>query len=223
MTRAASSILLALLLALPAFATPSSQPQGIDERFFAAGGELDRAGGTDEPAAGEAVTLPSLTETSPGAEPDLVPGTLRVMGSLLLVSLLIVGIYKLGRKTKLPFFGGEGIVRRVATEPIGPNQFINIVEVADRMLVLGVSEKGITMLTELSGESRERVRLEKKAGTPGRSEKPTDFGRLFSTLAGLVKPDGRVPATAEARRGKGGRILAESLDRERRRIREAAL
>lgn len=127
---------------------PASSANGIDEKFFAPGGALDQAGDGNP-------------ERAVPASPSLELGTtgVKVLGALVFISLLIVGLHKLGRKARIPFLGAEGIVKKIAMEPIGPNQFINVVEIGGKVIVLGQSEKGITMLTELNGDELDRVRL----------------------------------------------------------------
>jgi len=214
---------LIILLSIPAFAAASGQ--GIDDKFFNEGGILD---GTENPAsnkdavsAKEAVrTVPPIIANGSEDAPDLAKTGLRVLGSLIFVALLIIGIYKLGRKAKLPFFGGDGIVKRVAVEPIGPNQFINIVEVGDKMLVLGVSEKGISMLTELNGESRERVRMMKAENGPKVKRSEKSFSSIISSLTGIMHGDERLGRKSKK---EADNICAESLMRERQRISKAVL
>lgn len=156
-----------LLLIFLLVAAPS---RGIDETFFAEGGTLDNEG-----APASAVSAPITS-----ASDDLAAAAGKLIGAVLFVSLLIVGLYKLGRKARLPFFGAEGIVRKIAMEPIGPNQYINVVEIGGKVLVLGMSEKGMTMLTELDGDQIDRVRLEHSERS---SRKNESFTNVFKNFA----------------------------------------
>ena len=68
--------------------------------------------------------------------------------------------------------------------PLGPNRSVCVVEMADRVLLLGVTEHMITMLSEITdSEEIERLRRDSLA-------RPLDsamFSKEFGTLSSLVQ------------------------------------
>jgi flagellar biogenesis protein FliO len=199
-------VILSLIFALPAAAAGQS---GIDESFFVEGGPLDRP----MAAAPSGATTPGLPEIAPGGAASLAESGFKVVGALFFVSLLIVTFYKIGRKAKLPFFAGSEHVRRIATEAIGPNQFISIVEVAGKVLVLGVSEKGLSTLTELEGEAADRLRLAEQGAEEATEVSRRPFRAVLAKVAGHLRGD-LAPSPAARFDEICGRALAE----ERRRM-----
>lgn len=196
------ALLLLTLVLLPAIGHAQDAPtRGIDENFFAAGGQLDAPSQTEEAAE---IAQPRVETDELGAS------AFKVLGALVFVSLLIIGLYKLGRKARLPFLGGEGVIRRIAMEPIGPNQYINVVEIGGKVIVLGMSEKGITMLTELDGEQLDRVRLAHSSDDVKRSRQRPSFGSIFRSMGQMTAGD----------RADGA---ADPLGKERDRLKELAL
>lgn len=201
--------------AAPNGASRAGSSAGIDESFFAPGGELDRT-----TASAAAPSGASGEAAAPAPSIDLASSATKVLGSLFFVIALIVILFKLGRRAKLPFFGGEGIVRRIATEPIGPNQFINIVEIGGRILVLGSSEKNLQMLCELSGDALDRVRLAGSTHAATRSETRVrdGFASVMKSVGAWVGSAGRDREARDPREA-----CAETLAQERDRLRRMVL
>ncbi|MEK8022569.1 MAG: flagellar biosynthetic protein FliO [Candidatus Hydrogenedentota bacterium] len=207
-----------VLVLVFACAPAHAEGAGIDQTFFEPGGTLDQTAVPGAPAAAGPApketpsTLPSL---------DLASSAIKMLGSLAFVVGLIVLLFKFGKRAKLPFFGGEGIVKRIATEPIGPNQFINVVEIGGRVIVLGTSEKNITMITELSGDALDQVRLARSTQRPLRPESVREgFSSILHSMNALVRgkaenPDAGYMPPREA--------CANSLAKERERLRGLAL
>lgn len=91
---------------------------------------------------------------------DLASSGLRMVSGLALVIALIFGVNAFLKRTRGGMLGvTHGLIRRIATEPIGPNQAITILDVAGKVLVVGITDKGMTPLGELDGEHADRVRL----------------------------------------------------------------
>jgi flagellar biogenesis protein FliO len=243
-----------------ASAEPAREGSGIDEAFFREGGPLD-AGAAAGAAAGAGSGASGSSDPaersdaapSPSAlEPAELAGTAgRVIGALAFVSLLIVGIHKVGKKAKLPFLAGDGYVRRIAIEPIGPNQYIQLVEIGGRVIVLGLWDKGMTKLTELDGEALDRVRLEHSRDASRKGDARSGwFGHVLRSVGGYFQHDPAArresasggsapfrdaefdPVRDTAFSGREARISAgsagrspvlDSLSRERRRLSEMSL
>lgn len=91
---------------------------------------------------------------------DLASSGLRMVTGLAFVIALIFGVNAFLKRTRGGSLGvAHGMIRRIATEPIGPNQAVTILEVAGKVLVVGITDKGMTSLGELDGEHADRVRL----------------------------------------------------------------
>jgi flagellar protein FliO/FliZ len=87
---------------------------------------------------------------------------LRLVFSLLVVLGLLLLLARLAQRR---FRGGNGaLIRVVARQPLSRSSAIAVVNVADRILVVGTTENGISLLTELDADSLEVEPLE-LAGT----------------------------------------------------------
>jgi flagellar protein FliO/FliZ len=76
----------------------------------------------------------------------MVELTLRIAFSLLVVFGLLGGLAKLARR---PLSGrGGGLLRVVARQQLSRGSAVAVVRVADRALVLGVSDAGVTLLAD---------------------------------------------------------------------------
>ena len=96
--------------------------------------------------------LPTLT--SGGPETTTVPGSGaadlgRVLLGLILVVLVIGALYtgmKRAQKGKLPGGRASGTVKVVETTQLGPGRNLHIVHIGDRVLLVGATDHGITLL-----------------------------------------------------------------------------
>lgn len=162
-------IALAFCLALLPAAVSAAE-RGVDAGFFASGGPLDQLGTTalETGAASSASPRPDILDSSDG----MMGSALKVLAALTVVTLLILGLYRFLRR--VPFsFAQNGLVRQITAEPLGPNQFLRVVEVGGKVIVFATTDKGITKLTELDGEAADLVRMWKPAGEDGkRGERP---------------------------------------------------
>ncbi|HOD13879.1 MAG TPA: flagellar biosynthetic protein FliO [Spirochaetota bacterium] len=82
--------------------------------------------------------------------------------------LLILGIFGGGmyyfyrfvsKKTGISMFGGEA-VRVLSVIPIGQNKFLQLIDVAGRVLLVGVSDSNINLITEITEKDQiDRIRI----------------------------------------------------------------
>ncbi|MEZ4588855.1 MAG: flagellar type III secretion system pore protein FliP [Gemmatimonadales bacterium] len=137
--------------------------------------------------------------------PDLIGlvAAFAITGGLLLLALRLLkrihGGYRGG--SRLPF----EIVQR---HGLGPKQSLSVVRIGSRVLVLGMSDHGSRLLTELKGEDRATV-LEARTPPkpePGRSRDP-ELRRLLSRLTlALVLTAAPSVLAAQADSGRVARI-----------------
>lgn len=149
----------------------AAAPEGI-----AGAGTSATTGSTDQAAslgsgASEGVSTPDASGPGgasgeagdpglPLGADDLASSGLRMVAGLALVIALIFGVNAFLKRARGGSLGvAHGLIRRIATEPIGPNQAVTILEVAGKVLVVGITDKGMTPLGELDGEHADRVRL----------------------------------------------------------------
>jgi flagellar biogenesis protein FliO len=82
---------------------------------------------------------------------------LSVIKMLLVVAALGCGIlafYRYGNRLKLkPLAKGYGM-QKVETVHLGYKKFVSVVEIKDRVLVIGVGEKEISLLSEWKNEQK---------------------------------------------------------------------
>ncbi|RMH58450.1 MAG: hypothetical protein D6679_04450 [Candidatus Hydrogenedentota bacterium] len=209
------SLVLAGGISLPVAA--ASFRRGIDDSFFRPGGALDEAGGTPSAAAEANPAAPTVRR----AAKDLLVETLKMTGALLFVIALIFATSRFLRKGRLPFFR-DGLIRRIAAEPLSGNNFLHVVEIGGKVLVLSVGEKGVGKIAELEGEAADRVKLwDSRREGEGRgggeeSARPTVPRESFRrALSRFIEPE-EVPRSATARNPLSD--AAVFLERERERL-----
>ncbi len=120
----------------------------------------------------------------PLAGEDFGAALTKMLLALALVLGLVVGLYWLARRF-LPsqVAGPSGGMRVVGRLPLGPRKGLVLVEVAGRVLILGVSEQSLNLLTTLS-DPQEVAGLTAGRGAFGRALKKA---RAANQAAG---PDG---------------------------------
>jgi flagellar biogenesis protein FliO len=88
---------------------------------------------------------------------------------------------------------GSGVANILSVVPIGQNKFIHIVDIGGRMLVLGVTDNSISLITELKDRDEiERVRLQSSKTIPVQHHGFQDFvaesaGSLFEFIGRAKK------------------------------------
>nr|WP_232371585.1 flagellar biosynthetic protein FliO [Leptospira ainazelensis] len=157
-------------------------------------------------------------ETNPVAEryktTDEGPG---IAGTLFrvvfILALLCVGLYYIlkyvakNREGRLPVRGEMNVLSSLM---LGPNKQLQIVEVSGRILVLGVADSGINLITEISDpEVRHRI-LQKKE-----TFDPPEGGFLVTVLEQIKDLNSRISGNQEG--PPGGTEKAEAARDEKRR------
>jgi flagellar biogenesis protein FliO len=71
---------------------------------------------------------------------------------------------------------GRDVVRILASTPLGQNKFVQIVDIAGRVLVLGITEGNVSLITEITEKDQvDRVRLLSSKSTPVQDVTFTQF------------------------------------------------
>jgi flagellar protein FliO/FliZ len=108
------------------------------------------------------------------------------------------------KKAGISVFGGEA-VRVLSVVPIGQNKFLQLVDVAGRVLLVGVSDSSINLITEITEKDQvDRIRiLSTRTAPPGKSaggfqdQVLKDIGRIIGRVRELRHRDRRGPASTE--------------------------
>jgi flagellar protein FliO/FliZ len=106
--------------------------------------------------------------------------TVRIIFSLLVVFGLLWGLAKLARR---PLSGrGAGVLQVVARQQLTRGSAVAVVKVADRALVLGVTEQGVTLLADADPALFEEKPPEPVAGDrlAGSALSPRTWGQAFA-------------------------------------------
>jgi flagellar protein FliO/FliZ len=130
-------------------------------------------------------------------------------GWLFFKTVIILGLFGLGfyfffkYVTKKSGFmsTGSGAANILSILPIGQNKFIHIVDIGGRLLVLGVTENSINLITELKEKDEiERVRLQSSKTTPIQQHSFQDF--VMENVGSLVEFVGRTKKSLEKKKEK---------------------
>ena len=102
-----------------------------------------------------------------------------IFKTIIVLALFIGGFYLfykfVTQKAGLQVTGHEAI-QVLSMIPVGPNRSLQLVEVAGRVYLIGVSEAGINMLTEINNkEEIDRIRLLSSRSTPVKDLTFQDF------------------------------------------------
>lgn len=115
---------------------------------------------------------------------------IRLVLSLAFVAAVLLFAARLAKKRGLG--QGNGLIEVVARQRMGRTSTLNVVRIADVVLVVGATEEQVTLLAEVDGESIEaalRDRLPARTGAPADREErvPVPAPRHSSgALAGSV-------------------------------------
>ncbi|MEW6095168.1 MAG: flagellar biosynthetic protein FliO [bacterium] len=74
---------------------------------------------------------------------------IKAIFSLIIITVLIYFILRFFLKGQRWITKQSGLIQIIATHPLAPNKYIQIVEIGNKLLVLGVSEHNINLLTEI--------------------------------------------------------------------------
>lgn len=119
--------------------------------------------------------------------------TISYLFTLVLTFAVVIGLAYFTSRflgQKMGRFTGGGDHRIVVNLPLGPNRAVQIVEIAGKYLVLGVTDHNITLLQEISDPLQiERLRATAESAAP-----PTQFDAVFQRhLASLQQMSNKFP------------------------------
>lgn len=84
---------------------------------------------------------------------------------------------------------GRDVVRILASTPLGQNKFVQIVDIAGRILVLGITDSNVSLITEITERDQmDRVKLLSSKSTPVQDVTFTQFlADQFGSVAGMFQ------------------------------------
>ncbi len=90
------------------------------------------------------------TGNSGGYKVSFLAVMAKTVFALIIIGLLIVGLLKFFFKDKAALFSGAKCINTLATHPLSPNKYIQIVEINNKIIILGITDSNINLLTEIT-------------------------------------------------------------------------
>jgi len=160
--------------------------QDGDEKASEAAGATADAEETSADEAGEGLPaeLPDYEYEDPEFNENGISYPMMILRTVAVMGVIIVGVYFLFRvliKKKSKLVTDSEVISVLATYPLAANRIIQVVDIGGQVLVLGVSESSINLISELKDkEVIDRIRLasSKEQGGAG------TFKETFMNLLG---------------------------------------
>jgi flagellar protein FliO/FliZ len=122
---------------------------------------------------------------------------IRLILSLAFIAVVLLFAARLAKKRGLG--QGNGLIEVVARQRMGRSSTVNVVRIADVVLVVGATEEQVTLLAEVDAEAIDAALRERRA--PGRP------------LPAADAPVGDSPAPALTERASSGALAGSVFDR----------
>ncbi|MDR3236987.1 MAG: flagellar biosynthetic protein FliO [Spirochaetia bacterium] len=172
--------MLMLLLCIPLFALPSlgvpkegqrktaAEPAGKK----AAAAEPAAAGIDGQSAEGALPSLPAAEYTEDDFRPKTTGDSYAwdIIKLIIILGLMVGGFYYffkfVTKKTGINVRGAD-VIQTLAVSPVGANKYIQVVDIAGKVLVIGIADGGINLITEITNKDDiDRVRLAASSAAP---------------------------------------------------------
>jgi flagellar biosynthetic protein FliO len=140
-----------------------------------------------DPAQADLATGPAGSDAveAPASDPSLTAAVVKMVSALaVVIAVVYAALYALrklmGRKNGAR--GGRGSLELLETTYVGQRQSISLVRVGERSVLVGVTERQISTLTELDAD--ETAALAREIPTPATED---SFSRALSRATGKLK------------------------------------
>jgi flagellar biogenesis protein FliO len=114
---------------------------------------------------------PAYEYTEPVFGDNRVSYSFLVLRTLAILAVLVVAVYFVMRiflKNRRKIVTGTDIIKVLATYPLAGNKSIQIMEIAEKVFILGVTESNINMITSVEDkETIDRIKLQSSKETKG--------------------------------------------------------
>ena len=124
--------------------------------------------------------------TSAIPDSDVTGAIVKMVSALVIViAVVYLGLYLLKKTMGKKYAGSsQGALEVLQTAYVGPHKSLSLVRVADRSVLVGVTESQISAITELTAEETERICGAVESAT---AEKTDSFARLLSMAGDKLK------------------------------------
>jgi len=133
--------------------------------------------------------LPDYEYTEPEFEENMLSYPMLVLRTIAVLAVIVVGLYVLFRvlvKKRNRIVTDTDIIKVHATFPLAANKLIQVVEIAEKILVLGVSDSNINLIAEVEDkETIDKIKVMSSKEKKG----PLSFkDQFFKLLGGRAFP-----------------------------------
>jgi flagellar protein FliO/FliZ len=126
---------------------------------------------TGAPGQGQAENVPAYDYTAPNFGENRVSYPFLVLRTLAVLAILIIVVYLVFRvflRNRHKIVTSTEVIKVLATYPLAGNKSLQIVQVADKVLILGITDSNINLITTLDDkETIDRIKLESSKETKG--------------------------------------------------------
>ena len=159
---------------------------GLGAPLYAAD-DRDPGGGAqpqnEEPGTEE--LMPEYDYTEPEFEENRTSYSLLILRTIAVLAVIIIAIYLVFRfllKGRRAVSADTDMIKVLATFPIAANRLIKVVDIAGKLLVLGVTDSNINLITEVEDkETADRIKL---LSSKESAERGTFREQFFKLLGG---------------------------------------
>ncbi|MEW6326992.1 MAG: flagellar biosynthetic protein FliO [Thermodesulfobacteriota bacterium] len=133
------------------------------------------------------LALPSMALGFPGSTASSgtdAPSLVGVIFKMVLALAMVLGLFFLAlhgaRKLRVlqEKACGSNLIQILATKGIAPKKYVSVIEVSGEIIVLGVSENSISLLTRM-----DRAQILPSSGGPGEDKDESDEKAIFRFLS----------------------------------------
>ncbi|OIP38534.1 hypothetical protein AUJ95_06665 [Candidatus Desantisbacteria bacterium CG2_30_40_21] len=152
--------------------------------------------------------------SSKGYKVNLFAVIVKTIMALIVIGLLIVGLLRFFFKNKVALFSGTKCINALASHPLSPNKYIQIVEIGNKLIILGITDSNINLLCEITDtDTIDLIKLQCS------SEPPSTSLPFIEHLTGSVKKVLGNFGHMEGGKSKGYEEKVEFLKTQRDRLR----
>jgi len=135
--------------------------------------------------------------TNPGFVDSVVPPIAKMVGALIVVVICIyAGLYLLKRMMGGRYSGDRRncLLEVLETTYIAPKKSVSLIRVADKSVLIGMTDSRISVLTELDAQQTDAI-----MATPPERQENDNFKKLLDIASGTIRKIGskRNPAALE--------------------------
>jgi flagellar biosynthetic protein FliO len=127
--------------------------------------------------------LPEYDYTEPEFGENRTSYSLLILRTVAVLAVIIIAIYFVFRfllKSRKRVVSDTEMIKVLATYPISANRFIKVVDIVGKILILGVTDSNINLITEVEDkEISDRIKLLSSKEGPGRGTFREQFVKLL--------------------------------------------